>query len=801
MIINNESRKNFCEQAFVLGVLIIGASMAVFAQTNSLRGKVVDLNGDVVPGASVSASRTELASQSRVTSGGDGKFAFGELAAGKYWLTVTADGFSTERLEAMLPASKELLVTLRPAQVAVEISVTSNLLAGTPDSLSEVPGSIDRIDRRTLESARVFNFSEVLRKVAGVNVRDEEGFGLRPNIGIRGTNPTRSTKVLLLEDGVPLTYAPYGDNASYYHPPIERYESIEVMKGSGQIAYGPQTIAGVINYVTPNPTMRPTFSLALTGGDRRYFNGSFTGSGTIARTGILAHYTRKQGDGSRENTHSKLNDVTAKILQTINDRNALTIKFSYYGEDSNLTYSGLTTGEYVANPRSNPFRNDFFYGDRLGFSAAYTTVFSPNASLTTNAYFNRFARDWWRQSSNSGQRPNRLNIDPDCRSMADLNTTCGNEGRLRKYDTYGIEPRFDLNYSGGRIFRGELKAGFRLHMERQNRRQLNGDLPTSRDGAAAEINYRSNFAQSGFVQHRFIFGDLAITPGLRFERIEIDRENHLVTPIARGRTIVNAAIPGIGVAYSGLPRTTVFGGVHRGFSPPRAEDIIGNTGTVVDLEPEKSWNYELGVRSTPLSGLQLEATAFRLDYENQIVPASLAGGVGSLLTNGGETLQQGFEFSALAESGALFRSRHNVYFRGAFTFLPTAEFRGVRFSSVTPTISVTGNRLPYTPATLATASLGYSHAKGLNAFIENVFVGSQFADDLNTIAPIANGQRGFIEKQNYWNATVNYAVERLKTTFLVTVKNLTDITGIVDRSRGILPSMGRTAQAGVKINF
>ncbi|MFN0139332.1 MAG: TonB-dependent receptor domain-containing protein [Pyrinomonadaceae bacterium] len=788
-------------RAVLVGALLFGVSIVASAQTGDLRGKVVDVNGDDVAGASVSVSRPESASRTNAITDSGGRFSFEAFGSGKYSVTVKADGFATESLEIVLPTADEVFVTLRPRQIAVEISVTSNMLAGTPDSLSEVPGSIDRIDARTLETARVLSFSEALRKVAGVNVRDEEGFGLRPNIGIRGTNPTRSTKVLLLEDGVPLAYAPYGDNASYYHPPIERYESIEILKGSSQIAFGPQTIAGVINYLTPNPTTKPTFSLALTGGDRRYFNGGFTGSGTIHRTGIFAHYTRKQGNGSRENTYSKLNDVTAKIVQTINDHNALTFKFTYYGEDSNVTYSGLTTAEYAANERSNPFKNDFFYGNRLGFSAAYTTVFSPNASMTTNAYFNRFKRDWWRQSSNSGQRPNRLNIDADCRSMADLNTTCGNEGRLRKYDTFGIEPRFDLNYSRGKSFRGELKAGFRLHWETQDRRHLNGDLPTSRDGVAAELNYRRNFAQSGFVQHRFIFGNFAITPGLRLERIEIDRENRLVSPLLKGRTTVNAVIPGIGVAYSGLPRTTIFAGVHRGFSPPRAEDIISNTGGVVDLEPEKSWNYEVGARTSPQRGLQFEATVFRLDYENQIVPASLAGGVGSLLTNGGETLQQGVEFSALVETGTMSQSRHNLYLRGALTFLPTAEFTGVRFSSVTPTILITGNRLPYTPETLATTSVGYSHAEGFNGFVENVFIGSQFSDDLNTVTPIANGQRGFIAKQNYWNATANYSIERLHTTFFVTVKNLTDKIYIVDRSRGILPSTGRNLQAGVKINF
>lgn len=776
-------------------------TFAAFAQSSSISGRILDPNGDIVAGASVNIIRSDVSVPITVVSDQAGRFACPQLARGKYSVSVSANGFATERTEIEVPNGTELMITLRPGQVAVEVLVSSSLLAGSTDSLSELPGSIDRIDARTLGSAHVFNFSEALRKVAGVNVRDEEGFGLRPNIGIRGTNPTRSAKVLLLEDGVPLAYAPYGDNASYYHPPIERFESIEVLKGSSQIAYGPQTIAGVINYLTPNPTTKPSFSVQLTGGNSRYFNGSFTGSGTYKRTGLFANFTRKQGDGSRENTSSKLNDLTTKLVQTINDRNSVTAKFSYFGEDSNVTYSGLTSSEYSLDPRSNPFKNDFFYGDRFGVSVSYTNIVSSQASLTTNGYYNHFSRDWWRQSSNSGQRPNRLNVDPDCLSMAALNTTCGNEGRLRKYDTYGIEPRFDMSYDANGLFRGELKAGVRLHVEKQNRRQLNGDLPTSRTGVMVESNLRRNFAQSGFVQHRFIIGDLAITPGVRFERIEIERENLLAIPTARGRTVIDAFIPGVGVAYSGLPRTTIFAGVHRGFSPPRVEDIISNIGGVIDLDPEKSWNYELGVRSAPIKGVQLEATAFRLDYENQIVPASLAGGVGSLLTNGGETLQQGFEMSALAETGTIFSSPHNFYFRAAVTFLPTAEFRGSRFSSVDPTVSISGRRLPYTPQTLATTTLGYSHTKGVNAFVEHVYLGGQFGDDLNTVLPIANGQRGYIEQQNYWNATASYAREKWRTTFFVTVKNLFDETFIVDRTRGILPSMGRNAQAGVKIKF
>ncbi len=800
---------------FILASLI---GIVVGQSSTVLNGRITDSNGDGVPGASVTVERIELRFRRELTADASGNFSLKDVPAGNYVINAVAKGFGSRLISVEFPATSTVLIAIHPDAVAAEISITSSYLAGTSESLAEVPGSIERLDRITLENSRSFNFSEALRKIPGVNVRDEEGFGLRPNIGIRGTNPTRSTKVLLLEDGLPLAYAPYGDNASYYHPPIERYESVEVLKGSSQIAYGPQTIAGVINYLTPNPTEKPSFAVKLAGGNRSFFNGSFTGSGTIKRTGIFANYTRKQGDGARENVDSKLNDISTKIVQTLNDRNALTFKASYYKEDSNVTYSGLTEAEYAANPRANPFQNDNFNGDRFGFSAAHSSVLSPNLTLTTNFYANYFKRHWWRQSSNSGQRPNRLNVDPDCLSLADLNTTCGNEGRLREYQTYGVAPKVDYSYSIGRHFRGELQAGFRLHWEDQFRRQLNGDLPNSRDGVASEINRRRNFAGSGFVQNRFIFGDFAVTPGLRFERITIFRRNLLSNIVAEGQTTLNEVIPGIGFAYSGIPRATIFGGVHRGFSPPRAEDIISNNGGVIELDPERSWNYEFGVRTNPARGVRFEGAFFRLDYENQIVPASLAGGVGSVFTNGGATLQQGFEFSGQVDSSAVFNSRHNVYLRTAFTWLPAADFKGVRRSSITstPTLNlfcpedrrisstqcdVSGNRLPYAPETLLTTSLGYSHSIGFDAFIENVFIGRQFGDDLNATGTVASGQLGTIKSQTYWNATVNYRVEKMRTTFFVTAKNLFDETYIIDRVRGILPSSPRLIQAGAKVNF
>ncbi|MBD0326203.1 MAG: TonB-dependent siderophore receptor, partial [Pyrinomonadaceae bacterium] len=726
---------------------------------------------------------------------------------GRYVLSAAGQGFAAAVQEVELTSGdgRSLDMTLRPAGLAEDVVVSSSSVVGTPEVLERIPGSVEILGAEQLERSRVFSTSEALRKAAGVNVRDEEGFGLRPNIGVRGLSPTRSTKVLLLEDGIPFTYAPYGDNASYYHPPVDRFETIEVLKGSGQIVYGPQTVGGVINYVTRNPPQKPAGSLTLTGGNRDYFNGHANYGGTWGSTGLLFDYTRKQGEGARDNTRSGLNDFNFKSISTLGARQALTLKFNYYGEDSNVTYSGLRENEYRANPRGNPFRNDFFYGDHFGASATHAFIFNNNVVLTTNIYGSYFKRHWWRQSSNSGQRPNRLNADPDCRSMADLNTTCGNEGRLRKYYFVGAEPRLHVTHKLFGI-RNEADFGFRAHYETQQRRQENGDLPTSRSGLLVENNERRNQAYSGFAQNRFIFGHWTITPGFRIEHIEYQRTNRLANGGlgASGRTDLTHIIPGLGISYSPTPKLVVFAGAPRGFAPPRTEDIINNTtGGVIELDPELSWNYEIGVRSTPTNGVNLEATFFRLDYQNQIVPASLAGGVGATLTNGGETLHQGLELTGRINSGAIARTPHNFYLRTAYTFLPTAKFTGTRLSSVSgfTNVSITGNRLPYAPEHMLNATIGYAHPTGFDALLEAVYVARQFSDDLNTITPSPDGQRGLIPSYTIWNATANYNVESMHTTFFVTVKNVFDHLYIADRSRGIIPGPPRLVQAGFKFNF
>ena len=745
--------------------------------------------------------------------------------------SLTAAGWPLRPALLALPFVFTTAAALRaqdqPARDTIRLAEIE-LVGRAPDALAAIPGAATVLDRRALTLWHAPSVNEVLRRVPGLVARDEEGIGLRPNIGIRGLSPTRSAKVLLLEDGIPFTIAPYGDNASYYHPPVGRFDRIEIVKGSGQILFGPQTIGGVINYVTPAIPARPSGVLTVSGGDRAFRDVAARLGATHGRLGGLVSVEHREGDGSRALTGSRVDDANAKATVALGSRHVLTVRGNRFRERSNVTYSGLTEAEWAADPRGNAFGNDSMLLDRWAVSVADQADLGRGITLLTTFYRYGVSRDWWRQSSNSAQRPNDA-ADPACAGMANLHTTCGNEGRLRDYDVWGVEPRLRaplVAFGAAHL----LEAGVRVHGERQERRQVNGSTPTARGvgdptnpGAGVkEENLRTTDAWSAFVQDRVYLGRWTVTPGLRIEHVSHTRTNLLADPDVGGETALTQLIPGLGASWRAAGEVTLFTGVHRGFAPPRAEDVISNsTGAVVELDAELSWNWELGMRARPTRGLEIEATAFRLDFENQVVPASVAGGAGATLTSAGRTLHQGLELGARLDLADLLGTRHQLGFDGSVTWVPTARYVGERFAWVgtaTPDavgkvyadqngagtrtrVSVTGNRLPYAPAATLTAGLAYRYRAAFDARLEAVHVGRQYADPVNTAVTVADGQQGVLPAHTVWNAAVNCTVGATRSTVFVAVRNLFDAVYVADRTRGLLPGLPRSLHAGITQAF
>lgn len=672
------------------------------------------------------------------------------------------------------------------------------VVVGTKERAATQPGSAQVLDQADLESARVLSVGEALRKVPGVVVRDEEGFGLRPNIGIRGLNPTRSTKVLLLEDGLPFAFAPYGDNASYFHPPIERYERIEVLKGTGMLRFGPQTIGGVINYITPEPPQAFEGEIDAAVGNEGYRRLRVALGAGGHRFDAMA----KEGDGARDNQSLRQGDFNYKFSTRLGDAQSLTLRATYLREDSQVTYSGLTDAEYRAfGARYNPFKNDRFDLERFGASATWGLALGDSASLSANAYYYEFHRDWGRQSSSTtdGQCGAAFTNARLAGQVVNVDACNSRQMRNRDFTTWGIEPRLRATYTLGAV-QGELEAGVRLHRERQARLQLNGASPTATTGTLVEHNLRDVAAWSAFVENRFDFGRLAIIPAIRFESMEFTRENRLGAG-ARGAERISEWIPGIGATFEASPGVQVFAGVHEGFAPPRVEDLIGNTGTVVAVDAERSRNAELGVRGRLGRVFSYEVAAFDNDFDNQIAVGSIASGSTPLAQ--GQARYRGLEAAARATFEAA--GPGQPYVQLAYTALPVAEQSSalVRVDNGQAVAgSAAGRRMPYAPRHTGSLRVGYV-VGGWDMAVESVYTSRQFADFANTAsAPInGNGQVGALDATTLVNLAVNYAVGESGWTVYGTVKNATDRTYIADRTRGILPGAGRQVVLGASYRF
>ncbi len=767
----------------------------------TIQGVVLDPNRSAVPDALVEI--VEL--KKRVTTDVTGAYKFTNISAGDYTLMVVADGYNspvplTVSVKAGIATTRDILFS------EVRGSVNQVDVVGTDrDAIAEIPGSVALITRDELRRSHPIDANEVLRRVTGIHVREDSGpVGLRLNIGIRGLNPDRSRQVLILEDGIPLAIAPYGEPELYYSPPIDRMQRVEVLKGSGSILYGPQTIGGVINFITPDPPQRAGGSFELIGGQRDFLNFKTNYGGTIGKLGAFGSFLRKQGDGFRSFNFG-VSDFTGKLFYALTDRQTLGAKISLYSENSNSTYLGLTQSQFERDPNDNSVPGDLLRVRRYFGSVNHQFVIDSKSVLNTTAYAYNTVRNWRRQDFDRSRVAGRnyIGVGGDETipgGAVFLRNSTGN--RNREFDVAGLESRFTREYSiAGN--RSSFTGGAHYVYEKAFDDFIVGSTATSSTGVLRDSETRPARGVSAFAQNRFTIGKrFTVTPGLRYENYSYKRNitrarvNGIPADVDfRGKDTVTAWIPGIGFTFQPMDRLTIFAGAHRGFAPPRVKDAVSNTGVSIQLDAELSWNYEAGARYSTNRGFSAEATFFELDFENQIIPASQSGGATSTLTNAGETLHRGFELQTGWDLGRLFKMRHGLTADLRHTRLSTARFENGIFG---------GNRLPYAPENVTSFIAGYRHPRGFGTQYDVTFVSSQFADNNETVAPSANGEIGLIPSYTLHNISFDYErrFERFSISPFVTVKNLTNRVYISSRApQGIQPGLFRQANIGLRVQF
>src|SRR5687767_9966791 len=235
-------------KVFMVFILLLSCENLTAFQQASLSGIVLDSSGSRLGGATITIVETGL----KTVTDTEGKFFFSSLSPGNYTLRVSAEYFKDVVKPVPLSApSTDVTIALAELRGS---STQLDVIGEYDQVLTSIPGSAFLVGKDRIEATHPSDTGEILRRVPGLHVVDDSGpFSMRLNLGVRGLNPDRSRKLLVLEDGVPLALAPYGEPEMYYSPPIDRMRRVEVLKGSGSILFGPQTVGGVVNFVTPDP--------------------------------------------------------------------------------------------------------------------------------------------------------------------------------------------------------------------------------------------------------------------------------------------------------------------------------------------------------------------------------------------------------------------------------------------------------------------------------------------------------------------------------------------------------------------
>ena len=683
-----------------------------------------------------------------------------------------------------------------------------DVIGRTPAIINRIPGSATLISPSLMTNTHPLTGNEVLRKVTGVHVVDEEGIGLRTNIGIRGLDPDRSRTVLMLEDGVPIALAPYGEPEMYYTPAIDRMKSVEILKGSGSILFGPQTIGGVINYITDDPPAEQRTNLNISGGSEGYFLGEASYGTTLDNIGVNFNLLHKQADKIGV-THFDVNDITAKVKFQLSEKSRAGIKIGAYDEISNSTYIGITQTMYDKGDYFTVIApNDKLDIRRYSASVTHDYFFSENAYLRTTFFGYTTSRNWLRQDFSRNSVTNGTGAVFGDTTVANGAVYMRNStaNRNRQFEVAGIEPRIYLNYSVVNL-KSELEGGFRFLYERAFEQRIDGSNADALSGALREDEIRTGYASSIFAQNRFyLTEDFTVIPGIRLENFDYERNIFRIN--FRDTSLINnnnvfSVVPGIGFNYNFNNMYSVFAGVHRGFAPPRIKDAITNGGNALQLEAELSWNYEAGVRANLSSMLFLEITGYMLDFSNQIIPVSeSSGGSGTGLVNGGETLHMGLETGIRFAIDQLINTAYKISL-GANLTISKSNYDADRFIPVNgERINIKANKLPYAPEMYLSGMLDINSPFGLGVLFSGTYIGEQFTDELNTTVPSADGQTGQMPSYFVFDVTGRYFFTGLNSSLYVSVKNLFDERYIASRRpQGIKVGIPRFITAGIEVTL
>ncbi len=460
-------------------------------------------------------------------------------------------------------------------------------------------GAVTRLDERQLRRFGYDDPTTVVTQAPGVYVRTEDGFGLRPNIGIRGGSAERSKKITLMEDGVLFGPAPYSAPAAYYFPLMMRMTGVEVFKGPAAVLYGPNTVGGALDLTSRDIPDAPAGALELTGGTFGYGRAHLHYGASNAWGGFLAELAHVQSegfkriDGSDDPTgFSRTEFVLRGRVQTDQDARVaqrLDVRFGYGREISSETYLGLSDADFRADSwrRYAATQLDRMAWNRTQVQLVHRLLVGDRFELTTTGYRHGMSRTW--------QRFDRIGNDIDTlgvlrspvgarRISFDVLTGASDSDRTdpqqaiylannaRDFVSQGVQSLGRVRARTGSVSH-DVRFGARLHYDEADYDQTVTPywmearrlVPTGDAAERYSLVRRFALALAVHAGWALEWKGLRVTPGARLEVIDGAERERLAGTFTRSTQV--AVLPGLGLSYALGADVSILAGVNRGFSP------------------------------------------------------------------------------------------------------------------------------------------------------------------------------------------------------------------------------------------
>ena len=677
------------------------------------------------------------------------------------------------------------------------------LIFADAEAVRALPGSAARIDQEQIAVEFANDINQLLKTVPGTYIREEDGYGLRPNIGIRGATSERSSKITLMEDGVMVAPAPYSNPAAYYFPTTLRAYTVEVLKGAPLLRYGPQTTGGVVNIVSTPIPEELGGAVKLRVGENGEGDLLAHGGAQWGDFGYLIETAQRRSDGFKAidgggDAGYDLEDYVVK-LSWARGQHSLRFKAQYSDEVSNESYLGLTDADFDRDPdrRYGLSSLDAMNAQHTGLSLRYGFAFDDKLKITLLAYHNRFERDWFRL-----QNPLPLV------NQANAGDSAGEAALHGRADAFNLEFRSNRRTFDSRGWEASINQqwgahslayGVRVHDDDMDRFQP-GEVYDQIDGKpvffetidATDRNNRLEKAQalSAWCLERWtVSDDLNFSLALRYEDVESRRREFANADRsddpARRRNSARAWLPGASFTFDIDDKWQLLAGVHRGFSP------LGGGAREFE-ESETSSNWEAGIRYR--GPWFIEALAFYSDFDNKTEncsnanPCSNGQVAGSFTT--GEALIQGVEIQA---SRAWNFGTLRLPFDLAYTYTDAA----LRKASPVDGFAK-GDRLAAVPENTLSLRIGLETAPGWGNYAVVKYI------DETCVRIGCNSDGGVFERSEdllVADLISRYALNDALLVFLK-VENLLDERSIVSRQpAGARPNKPRTASIGFQYTF